>query len=136
MVGKRRFFEEREVDRLQIICKECSARLHAANADDDMHNLWELIWVRDNFVHLLATVLSAQMSDSCKHGRTPPSPTSARSQPRGSLIRRLAPSIPRWNEWSVGRCRRSGSGAWVLSRRAIGAMTLGYSARWSKVVSR
>jgi len=64
MVGKRRFFEEREVDRLQIICKECSARLHAANADDDMHNLWELIWVRDNFVHLLATVLSAQMSDS------------------------------------------------------------------------
>ena len=65
MVGMGSFLEKKTVDRLRVICKECTRYLDVErNGRDRWHHLWELSWVRDNFVYWLREVLRDQTSAS------------------------------------------------------------------------
>lgn len=43
---------------LKVVCKECTCKLDDSKRGDRHHNLWELHWVSENSLHLLAGVLS------------------------------------------------------------------------------
>lgn len=57
MAPKEAYYQHRWVHRLSVVCKGCTQRLDATGGGSDMHSLWELVWLRDNFVHVLGMVL-------------------------------------------------------------------------------
>lgn len=45
-----------KVNKLVIMCKECTAKLDRKGIGQKWHNLWELRWVRDDFIDLIEEV--------------------------------------------------------------------------------
>ena len=64
MVNNQAFTFEQTIDRLEVICKPCSRAMTMEGTPRKYHNIWELSWVKDRFVHLLGTVLFDQSSKS------------------------------------------------------------------------
>jgi len=66
MVDNQAFTFEKAIMRLEVVCKPCTRAMKGTPAASRYHNLWELIWVRDRFVHLLGRVLFDQSSESTR----------------------------------------------------------------------
>lgn len=57
MVDNDRFMAS-AIERLRVICKPCTNRLDQNGRGANLHNLWELVWVRDQPMYILGGVLS------------------------------------------------------------------------------
>ena len=57
MVNNQSFTDDQIIDRLKVVCKPCSIAMIGTSQYSRNHNLWELTWVRDNFVFLLGVLL-------------------------------------------------------------------------------
>ena len=64
MVNNHAYNHEHIIDRLEVICKPCTRAMRGTSDFTKYHNIWELSWVKDRFVHLLGTVLFDQSSKS------------------------------------------------------------------------
>ncbi len=53
----------KEINAIEVVCKPCTVTLDRAG-EEDLHNLWELSWIKRRFMGLLATVLADLTSDS------------------------------------------------------------------------
>lgn len=53
MVDNHRFTHDNAIDDLEIVCKPCTRNIPSR----ELHNLWELGWVKNNYMWLLRNVL-------------------------------------------------------------------------------
>ena len=64
MVDNHAYTYEQRLDRLRVICKACSRAMIGTPDYSKYHNIWELVWVKERFVHLLGVLLFDQSSQS------------------------------------------------------------------------
>lgn len=58
MVDDESYTSNRLIKELTIICKDCTKKLDTRDPSNGYHNLWELVWVRDNYFFLLNSIFA------------------------------------------------------------------------------
>ena len=69
MVDKRAYTMTNEVPDLVVWCKDCTRKLDPTH--QNMHNLFELRWLRDSYIRTLATVFSGLLGTGTKRWHKP-----------------------------------------------------------------
>lgn len=58
LVDEEDYSKKDEINWLAVSCRECTAALERRRVGEKLHNLWELAWIRNNSLWLLAPVLA------------------------------------------------------------------------------
>lgn len=67
MVNERRLLHDNSIDSLEVICKKCTPKLGGAGTERSMHALWELRYIKNNFLTVLASVFADLTQENPSH---------------------------------------------------------------------